>query len=229
MTRSSFGVAVASLVLAVAASSVLVAPMMSASASTVAAAAPVAAPAEASVKKLALNKQGRPGFTVTTNRQVWILVQKPGTEIQFGDGVRQSTGSKTWRLRPVKLGQARTYLVMVISKRTGQKLASQRYVWRNYQRQAANVRNRYAVGKSDVYAEIHPRKGGKLAVRSVVALGKRANGSTYRVKMIHAYTDERTGTRVYVATVCRGNRISQVVSHTAYVRLRNSMVVQLAG
>src|SRR5690606_2978392 len=105
--------------------------------------------------------------------------------------------------------------------RNGHELFDRKFSWRNYKRELVGLTVGAGSYSTDVYAEIHPKQGGKLHVRSVRVRVISRSGNVRWLDLIHAYTDERNGTRVYVRTVRSGVAITAVDARTVYGSLQN--------
>lgn len=185
-------------------------------------AAQTAAADPVTVTKLSLNKDGQPRVRVTTTKRIDLLFARPRSDSTADDLVRQKANTtKVYRLPRVRDGRAAAWYVVAYNPRNGHELHYQKYVWRNYKRQVVSLSVAPKAGPTDVYAEIHPKKGGKLRVRSVRVRLIGPAGNVRWADLVHAYTDEERGVRVYVKTVRRGIRITDVDARTVYGSLRN--------
>lgn len=174
------------------------------------------------VTKLALSKDGRPRVRVTTTKRIDLLFARPRSDSTADDLVTQKANTtKVYRLPKVRDGRAAAWYVVAYNPRNGHELHYQKYVWRNYKRQVVGLSVAPKAGPTDVYAEIHPKQGGKLRVKSVRVRLIGPSGNVRWADLIHAYTDEERGVIVYVKTVRRGIRITDVDARTVYGSLRN--------
>jgi hypothetical protein len=175
------------------------------------------------VTKLRLNANDQPGVRISTEKRIAVLISRPGATSTADDLQYQKAGTtKVYRLPAVKDGQAAVWYVNTYSPQTGLEYTNHRFVWRNYQRQVADL-NRAAprVGPIDVYAEVHPKRGGRMVVKVVKVRLIQPDGTVRWAAMTHAYTDEENGVQVYVRTVRRDVAINDVAAWSVYGSLQN--------
>lgn len=173
------------------------------------------------VKRLPLTKDGQPRVRITSTKRIDLLFSKPRSDSTVDDLVHQPKGTVTYRLPRARRGTTAKWYVTAYNPRNGHELFDGKFVWHRYKREVVGFSTSPTVGPTDIYAEIHPKKGGKLRVKSVRARLLTRSGTVRWVELVHAYTDEERGVRVYVKTVRRGVTVTRVVARTVYGTLRN--------
>lgn len=184
------------------------------------------------VTKLEANADSQIGFRIsTTLKNTALLFAKPEwQDYTEDDFVYQPKGTESYRLLPkVKPGTSARWEVHAYNPKTTEELFSKTYKFNNYKVEAKTLT--FKIDKkrqTEVYLEIHPKKGGSLGVKSVrVNVTSMGHKSARWVSMTHAYTDDQTGVRVYARTLNKGTRVHAVDSRTVYGSMKNIAIGSL--
>ena len=184
------------------------------------------------VTKLEANADSQVGFKIsTTLKSTALLFAKPEwQDYTEDDFVYQPKGTESYRLLPkVKPGTSARWEVHAYNPKTTEEIFVKAYKFNNYKVETKALT--FKIDKkrqTEVYLEIHPKKGGSLGVKSVrVKVTSIGHKSARWVTMTHAYTDEETGVRVYVRTLNKGTRVHAVDSRTVYGSMKSVTVGSL--